>query len=67
MRDDEEHHSPFATVTPPTSSAEDLSLGRGKKPYKKPTYRYEKVFETRALSCGKVRPTEFMCRFHRHS
>jgi hypothetical protein len=37
----------------------------GKKPYQKPEFRYEKVFETMALSCGKVSPTEFQCRFNR--
>jgi hypothetical protein len=36
-----------------------------KKPYQKPEFRYEKVFETMALSCGKVSPTEFQCRFNR--
>jgi hypothetical protein len=25
-----------------------------KKPYEKPAFRYEKVFETSALSCGKT-------------
>jgi hypothetical protein len=25
-----------------------------KKPYQKPAFRYERVFETAALSCGKV-------------
>jgi hypothetical protein len=25
-----------------------------KKPYVKPAFRYEKVFETQALSCGKA-------------
>lgn len=37
----------------------------GKKPYQKPEFRYERVFETMALSCGKVTPTEFQCRFNR--
>jgi hypothetical protein len=37
----------------------------GKKPYQKPEFRYERVFETMALSCGKVSPTEFQCRFNR--
>jgi hypothetical protein len=41
--------------------------GAGKKPYKKPEFRYERVFETMALSCGKVSPTEFQCRFNRKS
>lgn len=45
------------------------SEGRGtpKKPYQKPAFRYERVFETMALSCGKVSPTEFQCRFNRKS
>jgi hypothetical protein len=29
-------------------------LAAGKKPYAKPAFRHEKVFETRALSCGKL-------------
>jgi hypothetical protein len=41
--------------------------GKGKKPYQKPEFRYERVFETMALSCGKVSPTEFQCRFNRKS
>ncbi len=28
-----------------------------KKPYQKPAFRYERVFETMALSCGKLLPT----------
>lgn len=39
----------------------------GKKPYQKPEFRHERVFETMALSCGKVSPTEFQCRFNRKS
>jgi len=38
---------------------------RRKRPYQKPEFRYEKVFETMALSCGKISPTEFQCRFNR--
>jgi hypothetical protein len=37
----------------------------GKKLYQKPEFRFERVFETMALSCGKVSPTEFQCRFNR--
>ena len=29
-----------------------------KKPYVKPEFRHEKVFETMALSCGKIQPTQ---------
>ncbi len=28
--------------------------GAGKKPYRKPEFRYERVFETLALACGKI-------------
>jgi len=37
-----------------------------KKPYQKPEFRSEKVFETMALSCGKV-ATQFQCRRRRRS
>lgn len=43
------------------------SRGVAKKPYQEPAFRYERVFETMALSCGKVNATEFQCRFHRMS
>jgi hypothetical protein len=47
----------------------DVSAGlpKAKKPYGKPTYRYERVFETMALSCGKVHGVESQCRFNRHT
>lgn len=38
-----------------------------KKKYEKPSFRFEKVFETMALACGKISPTEFQCRFNRKS
>jgi hypothetical protein len=38
-----------------------------KKPYQDPSFRFERVFETMALACGKVEPTTFQCRFHRNS
>jgi hypothetical protein len=34
----------------------------GKKTYKKPEFRLEKVFETMALACGKLAPTMQTCR-----
>lgn len=34
-----------------------------KKPYVKPSFRYEQVFVTSALACGKIDPTQFLC-FH---
>jgi hypothetical protein len=39
--------------------------GKGKKPYCKPSFRYERVFETRALSCGKVSRLQQSCHFRR--
>ena len=38
---------------------------RGKRPYKKPEVRHERIFETMALACGKVRATQAQCRFNR--
>jgi hypothetical protein len=38
---------------------------RAKKPYQKPAMRREKVFETTALSCGKVRETQSGCAHNR--
>ncbi len=34
----------------------------GKKPYQKPSFKYEKVFETMALACGKISPTQATCK-----
>lgn len=37
-----------------------------RKPYQKPEFRYERVFETMALACGKIEPTNPSCgRFNR--
>ena len=39
------------------SKAEDTrrtQQTKGKRPYTKPAFRFEQVFETQALSCGKV-------------
>jgi hypothetical protein len=32
-----------------------------KRPYHKPAFRCERVFETMALTCGKVSPTQGAC------
>ncbi|MGD0791120.1 MAG: hypothetical protein ABR920_05050 [Terriglobales bacterium] len=37
------------------------NAGKEKKLYQKPAFRYERVFETLALSCGKVVQTQFTC------
>lgn len=36
-----------------------------KKPYVKPAFRYEQVFVTSALTCGKVSATQSSCRLNR--
>lgn len=33
-----------------------------KKRYSKPTFRFERVFETQALSCGKIGSTSTQCK-----
>jgi hypothetical protein len=38
---------------------------RLRKPYRKPAFRFERVFETTALACGKISPTQAHCRFNR--
>jgi len=38
-----------------------------KKPYSKPEFRFERVFETRALSCGKAVSTQEQCLHNRKS
>ena len=35
--------------------------GIAKLPYQKPAFRYERVFETMALACGKINPTQGQC------
>ncbi len=36
-----------------------------KKRYVKPEFRHEKVFETMALSCGKMQTTQSGCHYNR--
>jgi hypothetical protein len=36
-----------------------------RKPYEKPAYQCEGIFETLALACGKIAPTQAQCRFNR--
>ena len=47
-----------------SSTRNEDSSGR-RKAYKKPEFRFERIFETMALSCGKVGPTQGSCRFNR--
>ena len=36
-----------------------------KKPYVKPAFRHEQIFETMALACGKLQGTQGQCRGNR--
>jgi hypothetical protein len=41
------------------------NASKGKKLYQKPAFRYERVFETLALSCGKIGANTSQCQFSR--
>lgn len=41
--------------------------GGAKKPYEKPAFQREQVFETTALACGKINPSSGACRAVRKS
>jgi hypothetical protein len=43
------------------------SVSKAKRPYNKPAFQHEKVFETMALACGKLSPTQAQCRFNRRN
>jgi hypothetical protein len=43
-------------------SSEPRTAATSRKPYEKPSFRFEKVFVTTALSCGKVNPVDTNCR-----
>jgi hypothetical protein len=53
----------------PESKHEDIQAAESKssvkKPYLKPQARYERVFETMALACGKVGDTTHACSLNR--
>lgn len=38
---------------------------QAKKPYTKPAFRFERVFETQALSCGKTGAISTQCKLNR--
>jgi hypothetical protein len=40
---------------------------KSKRSYVKPAFQHEKVFETMALTCGKLGPTQAQCRFNRRT
>jgi len=50
---------------PASQPAEPEAQPVAKRPYQKPAFRYERIFETMALSCGKISPTQAQCKFNR--
>jgi hypothetical protein len=49
------------------SAAAGARDGEPKKPYVKPAFRLEPVFETMALACGKINNTQSSCRANRRN
>ncbi len=48
------------TSKPPASTTISATEP-GKRPYKKPAYTYDQIFETMALACGKISGTQGAC------
>jgi hypothetical protein len=49
----------------PDDRATAETASEGKRQYQKPSFQCEKVFETMALSCGKLSATQAQCRFNK--
>lgn len=54
-------------MTIDNSSPDNGSTQVTKQPYERPAFRYEKVFVTTALGCGKIDPTQASCIGHSKS
>jgi hypothetical protein len=52
-------------MTEPNQNKSSEEPAPSRKPYEKPAFRHERVFETRALSCGKVQTTQGSCHSNR--
>jgi hypothetical protein len=52
---------------PSEKRQQPVKTGNEKKPYQKPAFRHERVFETRALTCGKIAATVGTCQFNQHT
>jgi hypothetical protein len=55
-------HQPDETNLQSTTPRTDRAA---KKPYHKPAVRYERVFETSAITCGKVQTNQSPCHSNR--
>jgi len=47
--------------TPDEKQAQPYEEKKPKKSYQRPAFRHERVFETTALSCGKLAGTSILC------
>jgi len=54
----------MASGSPVPEEKRPVQKSQTRKPYKKPEFRVERVFETQALSCGKV-GTQSQCHLNR--
>ena len=55
----------MSSEKPPSGRPTDSTpppAGVAKKPYQKPSFQREQVFETMALACGKINPTSGACK-----
>ena len=52
-------------MTKETKEKTSGSASPAKRPYQKPAFRHERVFETMALSCGKINVTQGSCASNR--
>jgi hypothetical protein len=57
--------NPGSDKTESSSGEQEIGRPAKKKPYEKPAFQHESVFETMALACGKVSRTQAQCHFNR--
>jgi hypothetical protein len=53
------------SITQRSESDQEVGRVAKKRPYRKPEFRAETVFETSALTCGKMQATQLQCHFNR--
>jgi hypothetical protein len=49
---------------PSQKAAQPATAGKAKRQYQKPAFRHERVFETQALTCGKVGDNPHSCQLN---
>lgn len=62
----QEYRGSMANEDPGLKDRQVIQRGtHTRKPYEKPAFRFERVFETSALTCGKTDPLSDMCKHNR--